>query len=273
MLQCAYRAVVAAEGVRRNPRTRHLLEVSSPQATYPLLPKLPWWSLSLTLPPVHGMQSVDSNAWLGPHRQLLGYPIRDGRDFNIVGIHLGRVEDPNKSTEMVEDIEAMRSEFGDFDPVVRELLSMVDSAQRWQLQNLPLLDKWTSSSGRCLLIGDAAHAMVPFLAQGASSAIEDGSSLAVYVASCASAGDVPAAIRACEQHRQGRIEGLRRGALYNEKMLHLPDGKEQTDRDQTMWPEPGRPCSNLWSDGAFSQWLFGYRTCLSSDNFDFTDKC
>lgn len=94
--------------------------------------------------------------------------------------------------------------------------------------------------------------MVSFLAQGASSAIEDGSSLAVYLTSCASASDVPAAIRACEQHRQGRIEGLRRRALYNEKILHLPDGEEQIIRDQTMRPKAGRPCSNLWSDKAFS---------------------
>ncbi|KAK6189258.1 kinesin-like nuclear fusion protein [Pestalotiopsis sp. IQ-011] len=108
------RCLVAAEGVHRNLRTRHLLE------------------------------SVDSNAWLGPRRQLLGHPIRDGKDFNIGGIHLGRVEDPNKSTEMVEDIEAMRSEFGDFDPVVRELLT-------WSTQH----NVGSSKTCQCWISGQA----------------------------------------------------------------------------------------------------------------------
>ncbi|KAI4591523.1 hypothetical protein KJ359_013260 [Pestalotiopsis sp. 9143b] len=48
---------------------------------------------------------------------------------------LGMSRIQTSQPRMVEDIEAMRSEFGDFDPVVRELLNMVDSAQRWQLQN------------------------------------------------------------------------------------------------------------------------------------------
>ncbi|ETS86813.1 hypothetical protein PFICI_00641 [Pestalotiopsis fici W106-1] len=203
--------------------------------------------------------SVDSNAWLGPYRQLLGYPIRGGQDFNMVGVHLGRVAEPNKSSEMVEDLDGMRSEFNDFDPVVRQLLGMVESAQRWQLQNLPPLDKWTTQSARCLLIGDAAHAMVPFLAQGASSAIEDGASLAVHLAACVSRDDIPGAIRAFEQHRQKRIAGIREGALYNEKILHLPDGQEQAMRDKTMQVLPGVACSNLWSHEGFSQWLFNYK--------------
>ncbi|KAK9412732.1 putative FAD-binding domain-containing protein [Seiridium unicorne] len=233
---CAYRAVIDAEEVRKNPITGHLLI------------------------------TTDSNAWLGPRRQLLGYPIRGGKDFNIVGIHLGRVADTGKSSEMVEDLEGMRRDFDDFDPVVSQLLNMVSSAQRWQLQNVPPLKKWTSQSGRCVLIGDAAHAMVPFLAQGASSAIEDGAVLAACLDVCTSRSDIPTVLRSFESIRQERIAELRRGALYNERMLHLPDGEEQMERDRTMQPVEGRACSNLWSDPAFSQWLFGYRTSEAVKN-------
>lgn len=226
---CAYRAVVSTAKVKENSVTRHLLN------------------------------TTDSNAWLGPHRQLLGYPIRGGQDFNLVGIHLGRVADTQKSSEMVEDLDGMRQDFQDFDPVVQELLKMVDSAQRWQLQNVPALHGWRSQSGRCVLIGDAAHAMVPFLAQGASSAIEDGAALAECLATCDLSDDAIAnAVKMFTDIRMERIDKLREGAFYNEKMLHLPDGPEQIKRDREMMPMEDGKSSNLWSDHDFSEWLFGY---------------
>jgi salicylate hydroxylase len=89
---CAYRAVIDTASVYDNTQTRHLLD------------------------------GTDSNAWLGPRRQLLAYPSRGGLDFNIVGIHVGEVADPNKSSEVVEDLTAMRRDFEDFEPTVGELL-------------------------------------------------------------------------------------------------------------------------------------------------------
>lgn len=108
---CAYRAVIDTASVYDNTQTRHLLD------------------------------GTDSNAWLGSHRQLLGYPIREGLDFNIVGIHVGQVVDPSKYSKIVEDLTAMRRDFEDFEPTVGELLKMVKSVQRLQLQNVPPLDR------------------------------------------------------------------------------------------------------------------------------------
>jgi salicylate hydroxylase len=104
--------------------------------------------------------------------------------------------------------------------------------------------------------------MIPFLAQGAASAIEDGAVLANCLRKCISKDDVPRYIEEFETLRQERITELRRGALFNERILHLPDGEEQAKRDCDMREIGSASNPNLWSDPTFSQWLFGF--CVTS---------
>ncbi|KAF2177125.1 FAD dependent oxidoreductase domain-containing protein [Zopfia rhizophila CBS 207.26] len=229
---CAYRAVIPSPLLRVDPETAHL------------------------------MHTYTSTAWLGPHRQLLGYPIRNGEVFNLVGVHMGKVSNENKFSEP-GDLGEMKREFADFDPVVKKLLEKVDSASKWQLADVPELQDWVSVSGKVVLIGDAAHAMVPFLAQGATSAVEDGAVLAECLARSENEGDIPQFLHAFESIRQSRISTIQKGAHYNGHMLHLPDSEEQRQRDAAMavdgdGGQKQQLCPNLWSDSEFSHWLFGF---------------
>jgi salicylate hydroxylase len=81
---------------------------------------------------------------------------------------------------------------------------------------MPPLRRW--GEGPMTLVGDAAHPMLPFLAQGAAMAIEDAAVLADRLAQ--SPGDVPAALRAYEADRRPRTAGVQRAARRNGKIYH-----------------------------------------------------
>jgi salicylate hydroxylase len=99
-----------------------------------------------------------------------------------------------------------------------------------------------------MLIGDAAHPMLPFGAQGASQGIEDALALAACLAG-ASAATVPAALRRYEAVRRPRTEQVHRFIQDNERDHHVEDGAEQRERDERMRADFGL---------RQRAWLFGY---------------
>ena len=92
---------------------------------------------------------------------------------------------------MPGDVEQMRATYADFSPMIRKILSKVTSCLRWTLADLPLLESWLWKSGKVVLVWDAADAMVPSLAQGASMSIEDGACLAECLGRVKTPGEVP----------------------------------------------------------------------------------
>lgn len=111
----------------------------------------------------HLMHEVIANCWIGPLRHIMAYPIRNGTMYNLVMSHPNKVI-AGKSSEP-GNLSEMRDQFMAFDSVIRKVLTHVESCLKWQLATLPSLKSWVSESGRVVIIGDAAHAMVPFLAQ------------------------------------------------------------------------------------------------------------
>ena len=136
---CAYRATVPGEQMSADPVTASL------------------------------MTDLNSNAWIGHHRHVMAYPVRQGAIYNLVMCHPGQAK-PGVWNEP-GDVEQMKAMYAEFDPVIQKVIAKVTSCWRWTLADLPQLPSWVSKSGKVVLIGDAAHAMVPFLAQGASMSI------------------------------------------------------------------------------------------------------
>jgi FAD binding domain len=117
--------------------------------------------------------------WLGPGRHLVHYPIRSHHAVNLVafaptGEH---VEESWSATATVAEFLA---EFAGWDFRVRELIRAAQTPGRWALLDRAPLKSW--STGRATLLGDAAHPMFPFYAQGAAQAIEDAATLAICLA-------------------------------------------------------------------------------------------
>lgn len=182
--------------------------------------------------------------WLGPGRHLVHYPVSAGRFINVVGFAPAG-EDATESWSATVGIETLLAEFAGWDERLVSLLQAADRPGRWALLDRAPLSRW--GTGRVTLLGDAAHPMFPFFAQGAAQALEDA---AVLAACLADAPERPArALRRYESLRQPRTTEMQERSHGRAEVNHLPDGPAQRDRDATF--TYGDP---LVANG----WIYGY---------------
>jgi len=170
-----------------------------------------------------------SNLWVGPNRHFVHYFVGAGRYVNWVGVvpDEWRVESWTEKGEIADAL----AKFDGWHRQVREIIAAADMTNRWALYDRDPLDTW--SVGRVALLGDAAHAMLPFMAQGAVQSVED----AAVLAKCLGAvdvGGVPAALRRYEAIRKPRASKCQLGSRNNAVMYHMPDGEEQRRRDANL---------------------------------------
>jgi len=175
-----------------------------------------------------GLEVVSGN-WMGPGRHFVHYFVAGGRFVNFVGV----IERDSWTRESWTDLgekSDLRAAYQGWHPQVRALIEAVDETFIWALFDRAPLPRW--SVGRVTLLGDACHAMLPFMAQGAAQAIEDGATLAACLAR--GADDVPAALKRYETLRLARATRLQELSRLNKTRFHLPDGPEQQRRDAEM---------------------------------------
>ncbi|MBI3799240.1 MAG: FAD-dependent monooxygenase [Deltaproteobacteria bacterium] len=196
----------------------------------------------------HLQMERNSSAWLGPDRHFVHYYVGAGRFVNFVGVVPGKdwhVESWSAKGEVADAL----AEFATWHPQVQQIIGAVDFTNRWGLYDRDPLDRW--SVGRVTLLGDAAHAMLPFMAQGAVQSIED----AVVLAKCLEGADhtsVPTALRRYEEMRKPRASQVQAYARRNGTVFHLPDGEAQRQRDAQLAAAGG---SNPL---LASSWLYGH---------------
>lgn len=124
--------------------------------------------------PAHMIRRVGSN-WVGPGGHIVHYPLRSGSLMNFVGA-LERSDWQVESWSFQGRREDLAADFAGWHPDIQSFISVIETPNKWALMLRPPLERWTV--GRVTLMGDAAHSMFPFLAQGAIMAIEDGYMLA-----------------------------------------------------------------------------------------------
>ncbi len=156
----------------------------------------------------------DMVLWAGEKVHLVHYPLRTGELFNLVAVfHSNRYEE---GWDSFGDPAELHERFAKTCEPVRTLLNKIESWRMWVLCDRPPIKDW--SRGRVTLLGDAAHPMLQYLAQGAGMSIEDAVCLADRVV--ASGGDYAAAFRAYQQARYlrtGRVQIMARvyGEFYH----------------------------------------------------------
>ncbi|KAJ6560804.1 FAD/NAD(P)-binding domain-containing protein [Mycena vulgaris] len=146
-----------------------------------------------------------------PFRMLSMYPCRSGTLLNFVAIY----EDPNQddpawsAVGTREEVQEAFAQFHEqFQPV---LAALPDRLGKWQLRTLPVLPTWVRA--RAALLGDAAHATMPSLGQGAAMAVEDAGALGALLPAGTARADVPARLAAYEALRKPRGEWVSRESL------------------------------------------------------------
>ena len=156
----------------------------------------------------------DMVVWAGEKVHLVHYPLRTGDLFNLVAVfHSNRYEE---GWDSYGDPTELHERFAKTCEPVRTLLNKIESWRMWVLCDRPPIKDW--SRGRITLLGDAAHPMLQYLAQGAGMSIEDAVCLADRVA--AASGDYAAAFLAYQQARYlrtGRVQIMARvyGEFYH----------------------------------------------------------
>jgi salicylate hydroxylase len=172
---------------------------------------------------------VTAQVWMGPGRHFVHYFVSGERLVNFVAIVEQDTWTLESWTERGEVADALAA-FEGWHPQVRAILEAVDETFVWALFDRTPLARW--STGRVTLLGDACHAMLPFMAQGAAQAIEDGATLAA----CLAGGEeyVAEALRRYERLRVPRASRLQAMSATNKTRFHLPDGEEQRERDFEM---------------------------------------
>ncbi len=159
----------------------------------------------------------DTTVWLGPNKHFVTYHVNGGKNLNCVCL----VEQDgwlNESWSEKGDIEELKRIYKGWNRTIRTLLEHADSntLYRWALHDRPPMRQW--SKGKIIVLGDAAHPMLPFLAQGAAMAIEDGAVLANCIDYF---NDTEEALKQFEIIRKPRTSYVQSAARRNAKVLHL----------------------------------------------------
>ncbi|KAH0840886.1 hypothetical protein AYO21_06212 [Fonsecaea monophora] len=227
----AYRIVVPAEAMKAHPLLRDLVAVPN------------------------------INYWLGPDAHAVSYLLKGGNLYNIV------IACPDNLPELVNqqkaDLDEMHALFAAWDPQLRALLTLCNDTSKWRLQNSREMPSWSDQRrGRFTLLGDACHATLPYLAQGAAQAVEDGAVLGHLLERIESRAQIPDVLGIYEAVRKPRATRVvNASSQLGRDVFHLHDGPRQRERDRQMIAWQDRPFEgyqNRWRDPVFQPFLFGY---------------
>ena len=162
------------------------------------------------------LRAIESHLWLLPGAHVVHYPLRDGAIINVVIILEETTPDATVTTRNGADMAADLAHAG-ASPLLCALIGGAESYRYWPLSARPPLTRW--SRGAVTLLGDAAHPMVPFLAQGAAQAIEDADALGDALRRQETS--IEAAFVHYEQARRARAAAVVRASTRQGQIDHL----------------------------------------------------
>jgi salicylate hydroxylase len=195
------------------------------------------------------LSTASVGLWLGADAHVVHYPVRAGTEIAVTVI--AREDWQGRTWDAEADAGALSARLAPFHGSLRQALVPPDGAQhawrKWALHTLPALPAW--ARGRIVLIGDAAHPVLPFLAQGGALAIEDAVTLARCLCAAADLGTALARFGAERAPRAHRVQAAsrRQGRIYR---LAAPFSWA---RDAVLALAPGHRLM------AGFDWLYGWR--------------
>jgi salicylate hydroxylase len=192
-----------------------------------------------------GLPASMVGLWLTPGVHVVHYPVRAGAEMALVVI---MAEDwQSREWDAVADAALLLARLQAFHWRLASVLAQVRHWRRWALYRLPQLPTW--SRGRLTLIGDAAHPMLPYLAQGGALALED----ALVLADSLAAGEEEASFRKFEALRRPRAQRVQRASWRQGRLYHLPPPLCWARDVLLRSLSPARLMARF-------DWLYGWRT-------------
>ena len=168
------------------------------------------------------LRSQQVTVWLGPRLHAVQYPVRRGEWLNLVVIVEGQGGQDLQGWDHQASAAALHASLG---PICSSLRAWVEAVPEWRLWPLcdrtPMAGAHQHAHGRVALLGDAAHPMRPYLAQGAGMAIEDAAELERVLAQFEVVKDVPLLLRRYALNRWQRNARVQARSIRNGEVFHL----------------------------------------------------
>src|ERR1035437_7427863 len=219
--------LVGADGLWSRMR-QQLLNDGAPRATGHLAYRALVRQSSL---PEH-LRSGQITAWLGPQLHVVHYPVRRGEWLNVVAVVHGHMYGDAQYWDHSASPVELRRSLAATCSVLQELIGAIEPWRLWALSiRPPMRGAHEQAQGRVALLGDAAHPMLPYLAQGAGMAIEDADALGRALAS--GAADLPGALARYAAQRWQRNARVQARAMRNGQIFHAT-GLVRWARDLSM---------------------------------------
>ena len=171
-----------------------------------------------------------ATAWMGRGKHAVTYLLRSGTLANLVAIVEQDTWDSESWTRKGARNEAL-ADFTGWHPTITHMIESADTLYRWALFDRPPLPRWNEK--RVTIMGDAAHPMLPFMAQGAAMAIEDGWTLGAKLSH--NKDNIPAALRAYETLRKPRATSVQLASRANAKTFHKQTALGRLTTYGPMW--------------------------------------
>ena len=205
--------LVGADGVKSTIRAQ-LLGAAKPTYTGDSA-----WRLTVPSGRLKSHSEREMAVWMGPDKHIVSYFLRGGELLNFVGL-VETTEISEESWVSKFPWEKLKREFVGWNEEIQTIIDAADRDEcyRWSLFFRPPVENW--SSQRVTLLGDAVHATLPYLAQGACMAIEDG---AVLARSLVMEPDISSALQLYQRNRIDRTAKIVNGSTANRDLYHDPD--------------------------------------------------
>jgi salicylate hydroxylase len=234
-------ALIGADGV-----WSHVRGVVAPQAHLRYAGRTAWRTLVdiSSVPRRFAGQFV--GLWMSPDAHIVHYPVRGGATLNLVAV----VRDASAESgwSKAGDKEQIKAYLQAWPDDIRSLVARADRWRTWSLADIPRLSSWTK--GRIALLGDAAHPVLPFLAQGGVMAIEDAQALT----SCLADDTISPAdgLRAYQSRRIGRAARVSKASRKMDSVYHMRGPAALARNTVLRLRQPGALLASY-------DWLYGFR--------------
>ena len=256
--------VVASDGLHSICREVVLGKKSPPNPTGQMVYRVTLPAAKLAgIPGLEEFATIPrNNHWIGPHATVLSY-LLEGIEQPLINFVFTCDSTMDEGVDTtLEGNEEVRERFREWDPRLSAMLAHVQEVLKWRLFTHHELPNWAHPANKVVLIGDAAHAMTPYLAQGAAMGIEDAAVLAGILAEpdFATVDTLPASLKLYENIRIKRAARVAEASISSRYFTQMVDGPDQEARDRWMLEHPGiwEGHINIRSRKEFLDELFGY---------------
>ncbi|KAJ6010973.1 hypothetical protein N7451_002385 [Penicillium sp. IBT 35674x] len=254
--------IIAADGLWSKCREAFVGKKDEPLPTGDLAYRIVLTADQITDPDLKSLvQNPECHFWIGPGAHAVGYSLRGGNMYNVVLLVPDNL--PPGVSRQAGSVEEMRELFVGWDPILNKFLQYVDTTiDKWKLMHHGEMENWVNDKSNLVFIGDSCHPMLPYLAQGANSSLEDGAVLGLLLGHMTDKAQLPRILRLYESLRKSRGEAIVRETFKQRHDFHMEDGEEQQKRDEIFLSQLGKELKGAfpsrWTCPEVQPWLYGY---------------